>query len=840
MEWELSKENVQPLRNGRKVEPLNMALKMKAAGATTTRANVLEHQRRKMIEAIDEYEGDDPLEPWLEYIMWVKDAFPSGGIQSELLPLLEACTRTFQTDERYRSDLRYLRVWVQYADCCTEPKDIYAFLEANSIGQDHALYYEAFATYLEIHKNYKRANEIFELGIARGAHPIGRLQNMYQAFLKRMARRTEHDLHNNPDDFEPEKKREFGDLKVDKENGPQHTGNRRGAPQTLREQPRARIQPVNAQRPANAGFEVFTDDEFQVGRSFPPVQHPSSTVETAPFWQSLGSQKEVKKENTQQPAKWTEGKIRCKNVVKSVASQPEFSIFVDDECQAEKSSGLHSKNKEAVVPASLRLRLDDLPDHRRDTETLKKNPLLHFTEGDCPTLISQLGKTHGRSPVRDDSDYGSTGSAYLTPVLIGSVIYKPSENEGQVSFEEFRLAQWCGQDSPAGALSSSVEKAKRIEMSLNKFGSAPDCLPSQGMKTSVMEGACSPAGSCKSILGQSPAAEGSLLPPRMPRQIASAPSANGDETIAIKRFADQLIFQGVVDSDAAGHQGLVDPTINTQEASEYIISQFNRPLSCGNLRDKSKTSTARARVGCQDKEFEILVDSLDSEQDLRPQHQPGTQACTNRRSQENKSAISNNGSFDIFVDNELMTGQLGEGQGMKHQEKIEGLKVFEDAPYIERPKQKLAESKNSGILAFVDEEAVPSQTTKKPIPSFEVFEDNNSADHPVHKIMQREVGGQGTRSFEIFRDENDVQAKKKPVVTNRTVKKPSFQTPRAVNVVGTTQSNPRNKGFEVFTDQENLDLDPPLSKATSSKAAEKKRSPLQHTSQKSFSVFVDE
>jgi hypothetical protein len=46
MEWELSKENVQPLRNGRKVEPLNMALKMKAAGVTTTRANVLEHQRR--------------------------------------------------------------------------------------------------------------------------------------------------------------------------------------------------------------------------------------------------------------------------------------------------------------------------------------------------------------------------------------------------------------------------------------------------------------------------------------------------------------------------------------------------------------------------------------------------------------------------------------------------------------------------------------------------------------------------------------------------------------------------------------------------------------------------
>jgi hypothetical protein len=48
------------------------------------------------------------------YIKWVKDEFPSGGAQSELQPVLELCTRTFQNDERYKSDSRYLRVWVQY------------------------------------------------------------------------------------------------------------------------------------------------------------------------------------------------------------------------------------------------------------------------------------------------------------------------------------------------------------------------------------------------------------------------------------------------------------------------------------------------------------------------------------------------------------------------------------------------------------------------------------------------------------------------------------------------------------------------------------------------------
>jgi checkpoint serine/threonine-protein kinase len=44
MEWELSKENVQPLKSGRNVEVLNDALKAKAEGPA--RSNTLEHQRR--------------------------------------------------------------------------------------------------------------------------------------------------------------------------------------------------------------------------------------------------------------------------------------------------------------------------------------------------------------------------------------------------------------------------------------------------------------------------------------------------------------------------------------------------------------------------------------------------------------------------------------------------------------------------------------------------------------------------------------------------------------------------------------------------------------------------
>ena len=48
------------------------------------------------------------------YIKWTQDTFKAGGHKADLLPLLERCTRELQDVERYKDDIRYLRVWVQY------------------------------------------------------------------------------------------------------------------------------------------------------------------------------------------------------------------------------------------------------------------------------------------------------------------------------------------------------------------------------------------------------------------------------------------------------------------------------------------------------------------------------------------------------------------------------------------------------------------------------------------------------------------------------------------------------------------------------------------------------
>lgn len=52
--------------------------------------------------------------PARRFVKWVQQTFTAGGHQSELVPLLERCTRELQGREEYREDVRYLRVWLQY------------------------------------------------------------------------------------------------------------------------------------------------------------------------------------------------------------------------------------------------------------------------------------------------------------------------------------------------------------------------------------------------------------------------------------------------------------------------------------------------------------------------------------------------------------------------------------------------------------------------------------------------------------------------------------------------------------------------------------------------------
>lgn len=65
-------------------------------------------------DAIKNYEGDDPLENWYEYILWVEQSYPKSGHESHIGRLLQQCLSLFEKETKYHQDRRYIRLWINY------------------------------------------------------------------------------------------------------------------------------------------------------------------------------------------------------------------------------------------------------------------------------------------------------------------------------------------------------------------------------------------------------------------------------------------------------------------------------------------------------------------------------------------------------------------------------------------------------------------------------------------------------------------------------------------------------------------------------------------------------
>ncbi|CAH2059577.1 unnamed protein product [Thlaspi arvense] len=320
-EWELFKENVRPLKRGRDVRLLNHALKSQSDHQL--RKNLAE-KRRRLIEAIDEYDGDDPLFPWIECIKWVQEAFPPGGECSGLLVIYEQCVRKFWHSERYKDDLRYLKVWLEYV---------------------------------------KTANEIFNLGISRNAKPVEKLNDAYKKFMVRTMKRPE------TADEEPKENdlpsRSFGTLLSRGDNN----NTRRQALGSSNLQ--AKKPKLNNSSTSKTPFPIYKDttqgSQTESGKTKPEFGS----------WLMLGGRAERNKENNSLPGKWTTFKVPQKPIARTAAaSASSFEVFVDEEeCTEEKEK----KKSETISSSSSNvLPLNDGREIKKETELLRQNPLRHF------------------------------------------------------------------------------------------------------------------------------------------------------------------------------------------------------------------------------------------------------------------------------------------------------------------------------------------------------------------------------------------------------------------------------------------------------------------------------
>ncbi|KAF3830390.1 hypothetical protein GH733_004209 [Mirounga leonina] len=161
-EWELSKENVQPLRQGRIMSTLQGALAQQESASNAT----LQQQKRAFESEIRFYTGNDPLDVW------------------------DRAVEALQGEKRYYNDPRFLSLWLKLGRLCNEPLDMYSYLHSQGIGVSLAQFYISWAEEYEARENFKKADKIFQEGIQQKAEPLERLQSQHRQFQARVSRQT--------------------------------------------------------------------------------------------------------------------------------------------------------------------------------------------------------------------------------------------------------------------------------------------------------------------------------------------------------------------------------------------------------------------------------------------------------------------------------------------------------------------------------------------------------------------------------------------------------------------------------------------------------------------------
>ncbi|PSC71993.1 mitotic checkpoint serine threonine-kinase BUB1 [Micractinium conductrix] len=392
-DWEASKENFQPLKAGRK----GAALRDSTA---ELRSQAIETRRRAFWEELAGYCGNDPLEVWLRFIKWTQETFSAGGHKAELLPLLERCTRELQGWDggRYARDIRYLRVWIQYADCLPDPGDVFSFLRENNIGQDHVLFYIAHATYLEARGGYAKADAVYQAGIARLAAPQDRLRAKFADFQQRMARRIQ----------------------------------RKAQEQSVGEpEPEPERRSLGLLAAASATAHLL---------------QPAGRSAAAP-WTKLGGFEAGRKENMQRASAWAGQRVK-QAPAHSAPAAPTVEIFVDPELQ-ELDDQVAGPSDNVDKP-TLRQRLDRGSGGVAGEEAIMQDPLqLHKAQTAGPLAGGGPGRGNSSTAALADAAPDAKRRreevlAYAEDSLVGS-------SGEELCYEEVRAAVWRQRQQQAEA-----------------------------------------------------------------------------------------------------------------------------------------------------------------------------------------------------------------------------------------------------------------------------------------------------------------------------------------------------------------------------------------------------
>ncbi|XP_045518806.1 mitotic checkpoint serine/threonine-protein kinase BUB1 beta-like isoform X1 [Pieris brassicae] len=190
MDIDVSKENIQPLRGGRNALQLGAALQ---AQSDVDAQKQLQQQKEEHEAAIRQYQGPDPLDPWFNYIQWVEQSYPKHGHEGHMDKLIKDCLQLFEREEAYFQDRRLVKLWIKYIDSLSNPMEIYQRLYNMGLGVECSEFYRAWACYCEESGDFKKANQVYMLGLHAKAQPLDELEQAHMNFQLFYAQRMLHD-----------------------------------------------------------------------------------------------------------------------------------------------------------------------------------------------------------------------------------------------------------------------------------------------------------------------------------------------------------------------------------------------------------------------------------------------------------------------------------------------------------------------------------------------------------------------------------------------------------------------------------------------------------------------
>ncbi|KAF7312279.1 hypothetical protein MIND_00240900 [Mycena indigotica] len=142
---------------------------------------------------------DDPLAAYDQFIKWTIDNYPEGHPNSGLSDLLRQATTAFINEPIYKTDIRYLKLWILHARSLALPEGIAALasLMSSGIGTSYSTLYEEYARLLELNGQVAEADKVYRKGIKRQVRPLDRLKTRYRDFQSRQTS-TATDLDRTP------------------------------------------------------------------------------------------------------------------------------------------------------------------------------------------------------------------------------------------------------------------------------------------------------------------------------------------------------------------------------------------------------------------------------------------------------------------------------------------------------------------------------------------------------------------------------------------------------------------------------------------------------------------